>query len=301
VRYPEVRNLDLVNPGAKTAMEISWCRDLFDEHDVEIFQLRGAFFSEECLVFDDRLRVVINASDEYSDDEISKALASIERSLAEQKLPHLAGPGVVSKRRAVNNYGHFLMECLPMAVIGGAVCGDRQPTFLLHRVQPALLDVVLRAFRLLGITPDRLEIRDYGEPMHFEELIVVRGLTRHGTYMSPLCAGAVAKLAENIEPASDKKLFVKRVPGWGRRRHLLNEARLISRLEPLGFRAIEPSQLTLEQQIAAFSGAEDVIGVGGAAMTNIAFCRPGTRVVSLASPNFSDTFFWFIATHKGLR
>ena len=168
-RYPDVRNLDLINPGARAAMEVSWCRDLFDEQDVEIFQIRGAFFSEECLVFDDHLQVITNASDEYSDEEIDRALARILKTVEEQKMPHLVGPGVVSKRRAVNNYGHFLIECLPMAVIGGAVCGDREPTFLLQRVQPAMLDVMLRAFRLLGAVPGQLEIRDYGEPMHFEE------------------------------------------------------------------------------------------------------------------------------------
>ena len=81
----------------------------------------------------------------------------------------------------------------------------------------------------------------------------------------------------------------------------MNEDELYSRLAPLGFHAIEPSELPLEEQISAFSGAEHVVAVAGAALTNIAFCRPGTRVVSLAPAHFPDTFFWFVATHRGIR
>lgn len=84
-------------------------------------------------------------------------------------------------------------------------------------------------------------------------------------------------------------------------RILVNQDELGARVAARGFRPIDPWELTLEQQIAEFSGAEEVIGVAGAAMTNIVFCRPGMRVVMLAPPQFADTFFWFIATHCGLH
>lgn len=291
VAYPTVRNLELVIDGVRQAMEESWARGCFEARDVEIFRIPGAYFVEECLILDDQLRVISNASDPYSDEEVDTALRSIVTLLEEQKLPHLVGPGVVAKRRAVNNFGHFLMEMLPMAVIGRAACQGKQPEFLVHRVQPELMDVMLRAFRLLGVKPSRLHFPDYREPMRFEELVVVRGLTSHGTYMSPLCVNAVAGLAGKVTAGHHKKLFVTRRPGWQRGRRLLNEAELSSRLQAVGFHVIEPSELTLEEQIAAFSGAEDVVAVAGAALTNTVFCRPGTRVVNLASAHFPDTFF----------
>lgn len=301
VHYPTVRNLEIVIEGVRTAMEESWARGLFEQRDVEIFRVQGAYFSEECLVLDDQLRVISNASDEYTDDEIEAALGAIMRLLDANTLPHLPGTGVVAKRRAANNYGHFLMEMLPMAMIGHAACREREPQFLLHRVQPEMLDVMLRSFRLLGVRPNRLHFPNYLEPMHFEELIVVRGLTAHGTYMSPLCVNAVASLSATVPTGPHKKLFVTRRPGWNRGRSLVNEAQIARRLEAVGFHTIEPGELTLEDQIATFSGAVDVVAVSGAALTNLVFCQPGTRVVNLASAHFPDTFFWFIATHRGLQ
>src|SRR5215469_8503846 len=35
-------------------------------------------------------------------------------------------------------------------------------------------------------------------------------------------------------------------------------------------------------------------------MTNIAFCRAGTHITFLRPGTFLDTFFWFIAMHRGL-
>jgi capsular polysaccharide biosynthesis protein len=58
--------------------------------------------------------------------------------------------------------------------------------------------------------------------------------------------------------------------------------------------------MSLDQQILLFSNARQVIGVAGAAMTNIAFCKPGTRVTLLYPATFPDAFFWFIAQHKQL-
>ena len=228
-------------------------------------------------------------------------MSAIAQRVAANTLPHLPGHGVVAKRRAANNYGHFLLEMIPMAVAGATACEGDPPVFLLHRVDPPMLDVALRAFRLLGEQPRRLILADFLEPLHVERLVIVRGLIDHGKYMSPLCVSSVNQLSATIPPGERKRLFVRRRPGWQRGRRMVNETELASRLEALGFVSIEPGELTLEEQIAAFSGADEVVGVIGAAMTNIVFCGPGTRVVMLASAHFPDTFFWFIAMHKGLR
>ena len=299
--YPPVRNLELVPDGLRQAMEESWARGRFEAHDVEIFLINGAYIIEECLIFDDNLQMISNVSDEYTDEEIEIALVCILRQIETRKLPYLQSPAIMSKRRAVNNYGHFLIEMLPMAMIANKLIAHFDPTFLLHRVEPPMLDVTLRAFRLLGIPLDRLLIFGPLEPVHVEHLVVVRGLTRHGSYMSPLCVDYLAMLAEKVAPAEQKKLFVRRRPGWRRGRSLLNETELGHRLEALGFHAIEPGEMTLEQQISAFSGADQVVAVSGAALTNIAFCRPGTRVINVVPSHFPDTFFWFIATHRRLR
>jgi hypothetical protein len=300
-KYPMVRNLGLIPEGLRLAMEESWSRGRFADRDIEIFLIHGAYVVRECLIFDDNLQVLSNASDQYTGEEIEDALDCILSQLNANAVPHLTAPAILSKRRAVNNYGHFLIEMLPMAMIANQLVGHFDPLFILHRGEPPMLDVNLRAFRLLGIPPGRLLIRDSQEPVHVDHLVVVRGLTDHGSYMSPLCIDYLASLAEKVSAGEQKQLFVRRRPGWRRGRALVNESELCQQLEALGFHAIEPGEMTLEQQISAFSGADQVVGISGAALSNIAFCRPGTSVVNVVPSHFPDTFFWFIATHKMLR
>ena len=57
-RYPEIRNPELIHPGPKAAMEVSWNRGDFPEERVEIFNIKRAFLTEECLVLDDDLRFI---------------------------------------------------------------------------------------------------------------------------------------------------------------------------------------------------------------------------------------------------
>jgi capsular polysaccharide biosynthesis protein len=297
VRYPKIISPHLLDPGARGAMEVSWSRERFEERALEVFVLRDVYVSEECLVFDNQLRVIENASDPYSEAEIAEAIEGIIRLLGQQTLPHFRS-GVLSKRRAAGNYGHFLIEMLPMALIGRGFLVDPDPWYLVHLVGPALQDAVFRAFRLLGVALDRLLVKDFHQPVHFEELVVVRGLTQHGTYMSPLTVRTVETMSRVVPAGPYKKIFIRRVPGWNRGRALVNETEVLERLTARGFHALEPGSLSLEEQIAAFRGADHVVGVAGAAMTNIAFCRAGTKVTLLFPGSFPDTFFWFIATHK---
>jgi capsular polysaccharide biosynthesis protein len=298
--YPAIRNIGLIDPGAKAAMEEAWSKGRFEERDVEVFNIKNAYIVDECLILDEELRVISNASDDYTEAEIAQAISDVKRMLAEDSLPHFGGVGIVSKRRAINNYGHFLMEMVPMALIAYLIYGFRNPCYILHRLEAPMMDVLLRAARLMGIRLDYVFMPGYREPMHFENLVIVRGLTKHGTYMSPLCVTATAEMGTKIPKGNIKRLFIKRVPRWRRGRALINEDQICMRLMDSGFEAVEPGAMTLEQQIAAFRGAELVVGVMGAALTNIVFCQPGARVVSLVPANFPDTFFWFIATHKGL-
>ncbi len=70
-------------------------------------------------------------------------------------------------------------------------------------------------------------------------------------------------------------------------RVLQNEQELVSHLRELGFAVVEPETLTVEDQISVFANAKLVVCLGGAALYNTVFCRPGTSVVTIESgPHF---------------
>jgi capsular polysaccharide biosynthesis protein len=64
-------------------------------------------------------------------------------------------------------------------------------------------------------------------------------------------------------------------------RHLLNEDRVLDALRPLGFELVDPGTLDHADQVRLFNEAEAVVAVEGAALTNIVFCQPGTRVLEI--------------------
>ena len=64
-------------------------------------------------------------------------------------------------------------------------------------------------------------------------------------------------------------------------RVMQNERNLIRGLEAIGFATIEPQRYEIAEQIAMLHGARFVVALSGAALFNLVFCKPGTRVVTL--------------------
>lgn len=305
--YPRLINDDMIEPGARAAMEVSWRKGYFEERDIEVFRVRGAHVAGEGLILDHYLQVIQNVSDDYTDQEVMQAVKEVRAAREARTIPHFGRLTHLTKRRAAHNYGHFLMEMLPMAYVGAKCVPYEKPMYLIHTAPPPSQDVMFRSLRLLGVDLNDVIVQGSHEPMYFDDLLVVRGLTKHGTYLSPLSVTAIGKMAERtvlefstMPGRGSDRLFVRRVPGWRRGRDLHNEKAISERLSACGFVTIEPGSMSLDHQIALFSRAKHVVGVTGAAMTNIAFCNPGTKVTMLVPGTFPDTFFWFIAQHRHL-
>lgn len=62
-------------------------------------------------------------------------------------------------------------------------------------------------------------------------------------------------------------------------RRKFNEEELIRSLQDLGFVSVSPEKLAFEEQIALFNNADVIVGPSGAAMTNLLFCKPGSKVL----------------------
>jgi capsular polysaccharide biosynthesis protein len=106
-------------------------------------------------------------------------------------------------------------------------------------------------------------------------------------------------MAEGTAVSGDapKRLYVSRSDASLRR--LANERQVEAVLRSRGFTIVVPGALSLVEQIRLFKGAEAVVGPHGAGMTNIGFCRPGTRVLELM-PGYIRLFMVRIAQGAGL-
>jgi capsular polysaccharide biosynthesis protein len=90
-----------------------------------------------------------------------------------------------------------------------------------------------------------------------------------------------------------RRLYVTR--GGGRHtRRLESEPELWPELERRGFTRIDPGTMSVQDQIDHFAAAEVIVGIHGAALTNLVFAAPGARVLHLFAPGYVKHCFFAI-------
>jgi capsular polysaccharide biosynthesis protein len=134
--------------------------------------------------------------------------------------------------------------------------------------------------------------------------IQVRAPTAAETIFIP--AGSLRKLRSSVlnalalapPPAVGGRLFVIR---GQRSRRLLNEPQLMSDLTARGFEIVDLDRLRFDTQVELFWRAEIVVFTGGATVTNLLWCRPGSRVLILTSNHPGNNYdpWRFIAAVSG--
>ncbi len=79
-----------------------------------------------------------------------------------------------------------------------------------------------------------------------------------------------------------RRLYISRADAPKRR--ILNEAEIMTRLEPFGFERVVLSNMPVEQLVAAFANAEVILAPHGSGLTNILFSPPGAQVIEIDHP-----------------
>jgi capsular polysaccharide biosynthesis protein len=291
-RPPEIRNPDLIPVAPRHAMGQSWDRHFFSERPVRIRVFEEAFVVREGLVFDRNLAVVQSTKLHLSDTDVAAARREIEAARGAGCIRRIRGIGLLCKSPPVSNYGHYLVDMFPKAWLGDKIFGRPGLSFIVH--QSDMMMVVAESLIQIGIKPTDIVWTGH-DPVVCERLLTIDGLTFHGQYQSPLCDCALSELASSVTAGKHEKLFI---PRRSRTRPLINEEAVKAVLERNGFQVIEPGAMSPKEQIAAFKGAKTVVGCLGAALTNIAFCPKGSKIVALTSASFPDTFFWFQSQHR---
>lgn len=206
---------------------------------------------------------------------------------AERFIP---GPALLLRRPYGANWGHFLLDAA-LTLAWAAEHGLTEGAALIVGADdpPRSREVLARLAPGLPV----LE-RWQHENWHVGSL----------RYLSPVMATPLFRLPEAIA-ALRRRLLDGRGAGARRlvfltrgeepRRRLSNEDALFALAAAAGFERIDPASLPFAEQVALFADAEAVIGVKGAALAGILFCRPGTPVIVLSPAGWPDTLFWDLA------
>jgi hypothetical protein len=99
-------------------------------------------------------------------------------------------------------------------------------------------------------------------------------------------------------PDSPKRIHIER--GNVPMRRLANEKEVVACLRQLQFVSLRMDGMTVASQARLFANAEVILGVHGAALTNLLFSQPGTKVIELFPPSAQEPGMFTAATHSDL-
>ena len=96
------------------------------------------------------------------------------------------------------------------------------------------------------------------------------------------------KIITNIKvPEFKPKIYIRR--GDANYRKILNEADLISNLRKHDFEIINPQHFEILEQMKIFSNAKVIISPHGSNMSNLIFCKKGTKIIEIC-PELNNSY-----------
>lgn len=281
-----------------SVLESVWSTQRFTPREIKIFRINDVWVAKEGLVFDKDGALFKQTITQHSSEEIEKSYNEVMENRFISSINSEAGPVVLCKKRGIGNYGHWMLEMLPRAYLVNSHAPQSGLRFLVAETSGRLAESMALSLMSVGIPPSQVISAD-DTPRRFEDLLIVDGLTDHGAFFSPLVLAPLEAIARPIPCASPAKLLVlRRSAGF---RLLAHEDEIIRYALERDYTVVDPGLMPLGDQVALFKRASRIVGIMGAAMTNIVFAEPRTPIVTLAPGGMMDTFFWFLAILRGLE
>lgn len=293
---PVIRFSELIPQDIAAVLRTCWDAR-HDERAITFHLLKNVYVVGEGLVFDQDLNLIVDSIAQNDAALIQLGFKQLSEGVREGTVPYQRGTTLLCGKIGMSNYGHWLVEMLPIAMLSLYWIERKLWRVFLPTIYSWMKDVITDSLGLLGIGSDDCILGD-GGPRRFEELVFVTNLSFHGHFYAPVGVECLRTIGQSIVSGPACPVWVSRV---GERRSLESEAALCEALEEVGWSVMRPGTLTLRQQIAVAKGATHMAGVSGAGLTNAAFMLPGNRVTSFTPAQMPDIFYWHLAVHGGLE
>lgn len=189
----------------------------------------------------------------------------------------LSGTAALLNNPWCHNYYHWILEVAPRVMLmrQAGVEADWYVVDCQSRYQK-------RALELMGIPPERCIQSHYG--LHLQADRLIRP-SYPGIANCQMMATAIGQnvMSQNVkssagEPAS-RRIYITRKTAAHRK--LANERELEQCLKLYGFQSYSFDSLDFADQVRIMRSAECVVTVHGAALANLIFAQPGTRVIEI--------------------
>lgn len=295
--YPEIQHLADIPAEVVKTLDPIWRRSIQRGRTVNVYHVRDVFVTAEGLVFSEGVRLIDVTRTYHNDVEVMNGFRAVSSAINLRSAPTLER-GILTKSRGAKNYGHFLIEMLPRAWLarnhigmpGWPAVVDCTSASVFKVASQALLQAGFSTSEIAGTTDD---------PVFVQDLVIVDGLTSHSQYLSPIALQCIDAIAETIPAGTGGKIYAERRPATVR--DFENEREIAIQLNDAGYVTACPAEMSFTDQVSTFKGAQSVIAVAGAALTNIVFCNPGTRVLNFVPSTALEVLFWMISEVRRLK
>jgi hypothetical protein len=103
-------------------------------------------------------------------------------------------------------------------------------------------------------------------------------------FWAPATLESLAVWSSEYYPGPSRKILLTR--SGATKRRIINLDETVKLIEELGFSPIDTGNYSVTEQIEAFLSVEVVVAPIGSDLFNLAFCRPGTKVVCLVNKEY---------------
>lgn len=190
-----------------------------------------------------------------------------------------------------NHWGHFLTEMVSRCWYFIDHNPEEEDFYVAYALKSDSCNLEMSgSFReflnLLGVSDDRIVL--VTEATRFSQVIIPEISSEAGewytdqyTAIFDRLISVVDKKTTRAEREKYRKVYLTRLKGRGLARTQIGERSMMKVFKAAGYRIVAPENLTLKEQIIAYSSCEKLTIVEGTLMHNILFCKPETKVTIL--------------------
>tara|TARA_Y100000741_G_scaffold316673_1_gene263083 strand:- start:1795 stop:2901 length:1107 start_codon:yes stop_codon:yes gene_type:complete len=196
-----------------------------------------------------------------------------------------------------NNYGHWLLEMLPKIKL----CSEN---FAIEKINyfytPNLNNFHKETLSILNIKNNQIIDSEKYRHIQADELLIVdhpsyyKGYIKDQFKFQP--SWVINWLKDTFLPHAkkfnaNKKVFIDRTDSLSKHCQFLNEKEVNNYLSKKGFVKYQLTKLTFLETVYLFHNAEVIVGAHGAALVNLIFCLPKTKVIEIKPITHTQTVF----------
>ncbi|WP_157735834.1 glycosyltransferase family 61 protein [Granulosicoccus antarcticus] len=202
-----------------------------------------------------------------------------------------------------NNFYHWNFQCLPGIVLLRAHARTKGLDYRI--VVPPLNESRRRSLELADI--DAAECVELKPDSFIMNVPILYTSAACGYYalqpslqLIELLNPYLANCLSNSSSSLPTRFYLSRRDAPGKR-EIKNEKDLVGALKHRGYDELVMSELSIEDQVAAFARAESIVAPHGAGLVNLMFAPETARLLEILPENYRMAYFFRLSQVRGMR